>query len=470
MDSGENNTVHMTTSPRSQRFVPACPICGNNHWPKDPSCLGKKGSKAKAKAKAAAKAKARAKRLGPANTNTHQVPEEEALVEPVKVTMPAVPNVSVSVSSIQSTPAARPAKSNLPSWAMPPTQPVNTPVCLPKENVKIQSETKQQGGDVVINIKAKSQKEITSFTDEIARIKRQADQVVLRASEDALHQVQAERTGRQNAEEKARNELAARIKAEQRLSDEITKLKALQEEARQAAQSSTRKMQQLQQEFTSDTLTSESENDQILFYQPPAREVDATSLRVAPSYTNSNVGTLLAIRASDIMETTITWAGPEETISIVLDRMLADDSHYAIVTANGHMEGILSKAELTGPSSEFLKPFIAKWQRANTDATFNIAVKWIMSRQINSVSAEDTCTAIMKKMRVLNMCPLPVIEDGKVIGLVTPFNVFKIRALLKLEADNSASSNRQLIQALPARISSYLSELNTTKDNQSQLV
>lgn len=479
MGSDDNNTIHLTTTPRSQRFVPACPICGNNHWPRDPSCLGKKGAKAKAKAKAAAKAEARAKRLGPANANTYQTPEAPkvvAQVKPVQATHPAKPNIPMqpaqpvkSAHSVQSVTLRQPSQSILPSWAMPPTQPANTQFFSLKENTDIQPEPEQQqGGPIVVNIKAKSQKEITSFTDEITRIKRQADQVVLRTSEDASHQVQAEHTARINAEEIASNEVAARINAEQKLTTEIIKLKALQEEARQAIKSNTRQMQQLQQEFTSDIQTSIIEDAPIPLSRPSASYLKTSAIRVAPSYTSSNVGMLLAIRARDIMEKSISWANPEETISSVLDRMLTENSYYTIVIAHGHIEGIVSRAELTGPNSSFLKPFIVKWQRANTDATFNIAIKWIMSKQVNSVSSDDTCTAIMKKMRFHNMCPLPVIDDGKAIGLVTPFNIFKIRALLKLEGDNTACSNRQLIQALPPKISSYLSELEAAKKSQSK--
>ena len=56
MDNGHNDTVHLTTSSAPKRFVPTCTICGNQHWPRDPSCAGKKGAKAKAKGVAKATA------------------------------------------------------------------------------------------------------------------------------------------------------------------------------------------------------------------------------------------------------------------------------------------------------------------------------------------------------------------------------------------------------------------------------
>lgn len=489
MDNQPNNKVHVTSS-APKRFVPTCPICGNQHWPRDPSCLGKKGAKAKAKAKGAVKAKARAKRLGNAQPETAEPQEPPVQVKHVmaepKTTYPATPNVSVNPSpltypatpNVSVTPAVPtyPAAPNVST--APPIQPSSAPVFPPRSNTDIQQhppqrqppqrqsqQTQQQhGGETVFKINAKSHEEITSFNDEITRIKRQADEVVLRVSEDAAHRVDAERTARRNAEEKALNEAAARLMAEQKLQEEIDKLRTLQEEARLAARANEMQMQEIQQQFSD--VTSNNDTAAVKPFETSA----AQPLAPGPGHNGCNTATLLAIRARQIMETNVIQVGGDDTVSTVLDQMLTADSYYAIVTGDDRTEGIVSRTELTGPVSEYLKPLIAKWQRPGSDATFNIAVKWIMSRQVNTIDADAKCTAIMKKMRDLNMCPLLVIEDGQPIGMVTPFNVFKIRALLKLESDTTSTTNRNLVEALPARISSYLNELNAAKTAQQQPV
>jgi len=455
MDNGHNNTVHLTTS-APKRFVPTCTICGNQHWPRDPSCPGKKGAKVKAKAKGVAKAKARAKRMGTVAGNTYQPAEVDAQVKPANPvsvsTFPATPNLSGKVSE--------PAFTAMSTFFAEPIQPASEPVFPLQQNIVAQPEPQQHpGGETVFKIKAKSQEEVTSFTDEITRIKRQADEVVLRTSEDAAHRVDAERTARLNAEEKALNEAAARLKAEQKLQAEVGKLKILQEEARLAVQANQMQMQEIQAQF-SDVTTN---NDAAAAVKPFETGADTTAIPIAPGHAGCNTATLLAIRARQIMETNVIGVSGEDTISRVLDQMLARDSYYAIVTGDGRTDGIVSRADLTGPVSDYIKPLIAKWQRSDSDATYNLAIKWIMSRQLNTIDADASCTAIMKKMRDLNMCPLLVVEDGIAIGLVTPFNVFKIRALLKLESDSSSSTNRQLIKELPVKISSYLNEINAAK-------
>lgn len=481
MENGHNNTVHLTSSSAPKRFIPTCAICGGKHWPRDPSCPGKKGAKAKAKAKGVLKAKARAKRIGNAAVNTSQPAEVEAQVKPASLvsaptfpatpTLPAKPKVPGRVSKPTS-PAAPKVSSPSVETSYPggktffaqPAQPASEPVFPPQHNTVAQRQPQQHhGGETVFNIKAKSQEEVTSFTDEITRIKRQADEVVLRTSEDAAHRVDAERTARLNAEEKALNEAAARLKAEQKLQSEVGKLKALQEEARLAVQANQMQMQEIQAQF-SDVTT----NNDAAVVKPFETGADAAVVPIAPGHNGCNTATLLAIRAREIIETNVIQVSSEDTISWVLDQMLARDSYYAIVTGDGRIDGIVSRADLTGPVSEYIKPLIAKWQRSGSDATYNLAVKWIMSRQLNTIDADASCTAIMKKMRDLNMCPLLVVEEGIAIGLVTPFNVFKIRALLKLESDSSSNTNRELIEALPARISSYLNELNAAKTSQQQ--
>ncbi|MCF7955102.1 MAG: hypothetical protein K9M75_04815, partial [Phycisphaerae bacterium] len=309
MGNGQNNTVHLTNS-APKRFVPTCTICGNQHWPRDPSCAGKKGAKAKAKAKGVLKAKARAKRMGTAAADTSQ-PAEASGTEMLPasspaVTFPATPNVSPkpSASTHPATPTGPgtptfPAKPTVPAtpkvssppvetsypgaktYFAQPAQPAGEPVSPPQQNTVAKPQPqKQPGGETVFKIKAKSKEEITSFTDEIARIKRQADEVVLRTSEDAAHRVQAERTARINAEEKALNEAAARLKAEQKLQAEIDKLKNLQEEARLAVQANQMQMQEIQAQF-SDVNTN---NDAPAAIRPFEESADATAIPIAPGH------------------------------------------------------------------------------------------------------------------------------------------------------------------------------------------
>ena len=423
----DESRLVVEAQPRSQRFVPTCDICGNKHWPKDPSCSGKKGAKGKGKAKAkvSARAKKRAKKLEKAESASKDI--EQKVTTPGPVILPK--------------PITKPAKPDF------------------RFNAGTQTPS-----DEVIKIKAQSKEEVSSFDEEVERIRQQADQVVAKAAESAAEQFQAEREARIAAEAEVKKQTEARELAEQKLKDEIENLKALQiqlqndihlakEQSLNAVQES-----QVQQESDSDVDPSIQADENI---------DEKADLEKDDSRKAAKVGRLLAVRARDIMEENIVWASPDDSIAKVLDQMLEQGSYYALVCQDERVAGIVSRLDISGRASSYLHPHIAKWQKDGADETFNLAVKWIMSKRVEYIYEEATCTAIMKKMRYLNMSPLPVVDKkGKVAGLVAPYNVFKIRALLKLEAQQKTSGKSKL-ETLPKRIASYMSSLKLKSPDKS---
>ena len=81
--------VERANPPVPRKFAPTCSICGKQHWPLDPSCIGRKGveakNKAKAKAakevKAEARVKAKAERIARAESESRVKAEAKARVE-----------------------------------------------------------------------------------------------------------------------------------------------------------------------------------------------------------------------------------------------------------------------------------------------------------------------------------------------------------------------------------------------------
>ena len=51
-----------------------------------------------------------------------------------------------------------------------------------------------------------------------------------------------------------------------------------------------------------------------------------------------------------------------------------------MIGADGVLEGLVSKSDLAGAASPYLRPEFAKWRWPLDDATLQIKVKWIMSR------------------------------------------------------------------------------------------
>jgi len=143
------------------------------------------------------------------------------------------------------------------------------------------------------------------------------------------------------------------------------------------------------------------------------------------------------ICAKDIMQKDVAWAGPEESVQQALTKMQQHDSSYIIVGQDGALEGIVSKSDITGATSIYLRPIFAKWHGPGDDATLQIKLKWIMSRPVRTIRPEATLAAIIDNMCRFGGRGLPVAdEQGKVHGLVTVFDIF--RTLLDTSEDISA--------------------------------
>ncbi len=141
--------------------------------------------------------------------------------------------------------------------------------------------------------------------------------------------------------------------------------------------------------------------------------------------------------AKDIMQKEAVWANSEESVQQALTKMQQQDSGYIMVGQDGALEGIVSKSDITGATSIYLRPIFAKWHGPLDDATLQIKLKWIMSRPVRTVRPETPLETIIENLCRFGGRGLPVMdEQGKVQGLVTVFDIF--RTLLNTSEDVSA--------------------------------
>jgi CBS domain-containing protein len=118
-----------------------------------------------------------------------------------------------------------------------------------------------------------------------------------------------------------------------------------------------------------------------------------------------------------------------------------------MVGTEGLLEGIVSKSDITGAVSVYLRPIFTKWQQPLDDATLQIKIKWIMTRPVRTVSPETPLAVIMENMYRFGGRCLPVVDQqGKVQGIITAFAVFN--ALL-LNTDSDTSTAGKTLQAPP---------------------
>jgi len=142
------------------------------------------------------------------------------------------------------------------------------------------------------------------------------------------------------------------------------------------------------------------------------------------------------ISAKQVMQKDVFWSSPDDSVKDVLTKMQQHDTSYLMIGTNGSLEGIVSKSDITGAISPYLRPIFAKWRRSLDDATLQIRVRWIMTRPVHTIQPQMPLITIMEQMCRFGRRALPVVDQqGRVQGLVTVFDVFK--ALLTAEANIS---------------------------------
>jgi CBS domain-containing protein len=151
---------------------------------------------------------------------------------------------------------------------------------------------------------------------------------------------------------------------------------------------------------------------------------------------DSALSDLLHKTAAQIMNKKVVWAGPDSTVQDVMAQMQQHNCGYVLIGANETIEGLVSRSDILGAVSLYLRPMFAKWRRSEDDATLGVKVKWIMSRPVRTVRPDATLTAMIECMRHFGGRCLPVVDErGSVRGIVTVFDIL----LHILEVDGSFS-------------------------------
>ncbi len=174
-------------------------------------------------------------------------------------------------------------------------------------------------------------------------------------------------------------------------------------------------------------LKAETTDDAQAAKEPPAGEVSETIQKMTESaavFTGES--SALAMCAKDIMQKEVIWGVGDDSVEQTLAKMQQADSGYMMVGADGALEGIVSKSDITGAISPYLRPVFAKWHRPMDDATLQIKIKWVMSSPVHTVKPETPLSAIIENMCQFGGRALPVVDQqGKVQGLVTVFDILQ---------------------------------------------
>jgi CBS-domain-containing membrane protein len=134
----------------------------------------------------------------------------------------------------------------------------------------------------------------------------------------------------------------------------------------------------------------------------------------------------LSVPAKEVVDTSTVWADVDDDVQGVLTKMQQRNVSYVIIGKDGVAEGIVSKSDIAGALSPYLKSMFSKWRRPLDDATLKIKVKWIMSRPVYAVNLNTPLLSIIEQICGSSKRCVPVLnEQGKVEGIVTVYDILR---------------------------------------------
>ncbi len=151
----------------------------------------------------------------------------------------------------------------------------------------------------------------------------------------------------------------------------------------------------------------------------------SASTRVFAS--NEGLADVLSLPVTEVMDTRVVWGHPSESVQDLLSKMQQHDVGYAMIGEEGVLDGIVSKSNILGAISPYLRPVFAKWHTPADDATLNIKIQWVMTRPVRTVGRDATLGIAIQSMQHFGGRCLPVVDDrGEVQGILTVFDIFRI--------------------------------------------
>jgi CBS domain-containing protein len=119
---------------------------------------------------------------------------------------------------------------------------------------------------------------------------------------------------------------------------------------------------------------------------------------------------------------------PDAKLAAAVDILGGKKIGAVLVMSQGRMEGILSERDIVRVLSE------------RGAAVLEEPVSGVMTRKVVSCRQSDTVAGIMEMMTLGKFRHLPVVEDGKVVGLISIGDIVK-RRVQEYETEQEALQN-----------------------------
>jgi CBS domain-containing membrane protein len=138
------------------------------------------------------------------------------------------------------------------------------------------------------------------------------------------------------------------------------------------------------------------------------------------------------MRVQDVMQKEVTTLDLEDSLDVAEDIMtLGRVRHLPVVAGDRRLVGLVTQRDLLRASVasvlELSRPVEHDWLKA-------IPVRLVMSTELLTVSPKDTLNEAVQLLISRKFGCLPVVEDGKLVGLLTETDCLQVLAGLLRDA------------------------------------
>lgn len=123
------------------------------------------------------------------------------------------------------------------------------------------------------------------------------------------------------------------------------------------------------------------------------------------------------LKVRDVMSVNVETLNPDDDLDLASMLMRLDRLHHLPVVEGDQLLGIISDRDvLSAQRSRFLETNKDESRRFN----MGIKAKEAMTSQVDTISPEASAVEAAQMLREKGYGCLPVVDDGRVVGIVTP--------------------------------------------------
>lgn len=131
------------------------------------------------------------------------------------------------------------------------------------------------------------------------------------------------------------------------------------------------------------------------------------------------------MKVRDLMVTDVTTVGRNDTLTLADDLMTSKRIRHLPVLENGRLVGIVTQRDLFHAG---LSTAMGFGQKAQKEFLVTVPVKEVMNNEVVTIGPDEDVKVAARKMLESKIGCLPVVEDGKLLGLLSESDLLRVVA------------------------------------------